>query len=331
MESKPQQALSLYLTAGSFDCCTILSSCKASRLWWCRPHPKTELSGPFDTPRRSVGALRVNGSCDYGPTPNRPSTSAAPSCRRKTESTGWAAFVSATLNSCERPGFPNLIAPAGMTDCFQCQGDAPCRVWIPAFAGMTEVRDLVAAGRLNWGMGVIRLAAPLVEVSNMEKRLFGRTGHHSTVVTFGAIVVGRNEMPQDRADKLIELVFEHGINHVDVAPSYGRPWSAWRPGCRGSATKYSLAPRPASGTRTAPGRAYGAACRGSGSTNSTCSSSTALATWSISTRSRGPEARWRQSSRRGTGASRSGSGSPATGRRPRGCTWRRCAGSTSTR
>ena len=64
----------------------------------------------------------------------------------------------------------------------------------------------------------------------MEKRLFGRTGHDSTVVTFGAIVVGRNEMPQDRADKLIELVFEHGINHVDVAPSYGQamerlaPW-----------------------------------------------------------------------------------------------------------
>ena len=51
----------------------------------------------------------------------------------------------------------------------------------------------------------------------MEKRLFGRTGHDSTVVTFGAIVVGRNEMPQDRADKLIEMVFEHGINHVDVA------------------------------------------------------------------------------------------------------------------
>ena len=44
----------------------------------------------------------------------------------------------------------------------------------------------------------------------MEKRLLGRTGHHSTVVTFGAIVVGRNEMPQDRSDELIELVLEHG-------------------------------------------------------------------------------------------------------------------------
>ena len=64
----------------------------------------------------------------------------------------------------------------------------------------------------------------------MEKRLLGRTGHHSTVVTFGAIVVGRNEMGQDRADELIELVLEHGINHFDVAPTYGKamerlaPW-----------------------------------------------------------------------------------------------------------
>ena len=34
-----------------------------------RPHPKTTLCGPFDTPRRSVGALRVNGLCCDGPTP----------------------------------------------------------------------------------------------------------------------------------------------------------------------------------------------------------------------------------------------------------------------
>ncbi len=64
----------------------------------------------------------------------------------------------------------------------------------------------------------------------MEKRLLGRTGHHSTVVTFGAIVTGRNETPQDRADELIELVLEHGVNHFDVAPTYGNamerlaPW-----------------------------------------------------------------------------------------------------------
>ena len=37
---------------------------------------------------------------------------------------------------------PHLIGPAGVTDCFRCHGGAPCRGWIPAFAGMTEVGDL---------------------------------------------------------------------------------------------------------------------------------------------------------------------------------------------
>ena len=31
--------------------------------WCCRPHPSTESCRPFDTPRRSVGALRANGLC----------------------------------------------------------------------------------------------------------------------------------------------------------------------------------------------------------------------------------------------------------------------------
>ena len=41
-----------------------------------------------------------------------------------------------------RPWIPQLIGPAGVTDCFRCHGGAPCRGWIPAFAGMTEVGDL---------------------------------------------------------------------------------------------------------------------------------------------------------------------------------------------
>ena len=117
------------------------------RQCWCRPHPKTELSGPFDTPRRSVGALRVNGLCDYGPTPNSTLATAAPSRRRKRESVGWAAFLSATLNSYDArsifspqpdslPQLPHLVRPAGVTGCFRCHNDAPCRGWIPAFADL---------------------------------------------------------------------------------------------------------------------------------------------------------------------------------------------------
>jgi len=62
----------------------------------------------------------------------------------------------------------------------------------------------------------------------MEQRELGRTGHKSTVVTFGTAGIGRVE--QDVADKAIERIIEHGVNHIDIAPSYGEamerlaPW-----------------------------------------------------------------------------------------------------------
>ena len=62
----------------------------------------------------------------------------------------------------------------------------------------------------------------------MQTRTLGRTGHESTVVTFGAYSVGYLE--QDEADKTIQLVLDRGVNHIDIAPSYGHamervaPW-----------------------------------------------------------------------------------------------------------
>jgi aryl-alcohol dehydrogenase-like predicted oxidoreductase len=62
----------------------------------------------------------------------------------------------------------------------------------------------------------------------MEKRRLGRTGHMSTVVTFGAAGIGRVE--QAVADTAVQAALDHGVNHFDVAPSYGeaelrlRPW-----------------------------------------------------------------------------------------------------------
>ena len=62
----------------------------------------------------------------------------------------------------------------------------------------------------------------------MEKRRLGRTGHMSTVVTFGAAGIGRVE--QAVADRAVQVSLDHGVNHFDVAPSYGdaelrlRPW-----------------------------------------------------------------------------------------------------------
>lgn len=53
----------------------------------------------------------------------------------------------------------------------------------------------------------------------MEKRRFGRTEHLSTVAIFGAVALGQIDQPA--ADKVMEQVVAAGINHYDVAPSYG--------------------------------------------------------------------------------------------------------------
>jgi aryl-alcohol dehydrogenase-like predicted oxidoreductase len=64
----------------------------------------------------------------------------------------------------------------------------------------------------------------------IETMPFGRTGHDSTRVIFGAAALGA--VTQDEADQTMELVRRHGINHLDTAASYGDaelrlgPWMA---------------------------------------------------------------------------------------------------------
>ncbi len=52
----------------------------------------------------------------------------------------------------------------------------------------------------------------------MQTRRFGRTGHMSTIVILGAFAVG--QLNQREADETMELILAHGVNHIDVAPSY---------------------------------------------------------------------------------------------------------------
>ena len=52
----------------------------------------------------------------------------------------------------------------------------------------------------------------------MERRRLGKTGHQSSVVTFGTYAIGN--AAQDDADRAIAFALAHGINHFDVAPSY---------------------------------------------------------------------------------------------------------------
>ena len=61
----------------------------------------------------------------------------------------------------------------------------------------------------------------------MEKRLLGRTGHNSTVVTFGSAALAR--VTQDVADVAVELILDHGVNHIDIAPTYGQAMERMAP------------------------------------------------------------------------------------------------------
>jgi aryl-alcohol dehydrogenase-like predicted oxidoreductase len=64
----------------------------------------------------------------------------------------------------------------------------------------------------------------------IERRPFGRTGHMSTVTLFGAAALAR--VSQDEADRALEVLLRHGVNHIDTAARYGDselrigPWMA---------------------------------------------------------------------------------------------------------
>lgn len=64
----------------------------------------------------------------------------------------------------------------------------------------------------------------------METRPFGRTGHNSSLAIFGAFAI--SQATQEQADATMEQVIAAGVNHIDVAPSYGiaeerlGPWMA---------------------------------------------------------------------------------------------------------
>ena len=71
--------------------------------------------------------------------------------------------------------------------------------------------------------------------------VFGRTGHQSTRTIFGAASLSR--VGQDTADRTLDVLLRHGVNHIDVAASYGdaevriRPWLKREPGRFFLATK----------------------------------------------------------------------------------------------
>jgi len=64
----------------------------------------------------------------------------------------------------------------------------------------------------------------------IERRPFGSTGHLSSVTLFGAAALARAS--QADADRALEVLLRHGVNHIDTAARYGDselrigPWMA---------------------------------------------------------------------------------------------------------
>jgi len=70
---------------------------------------------------------------------------------------------------------------------------------------------------------------PLEKISMIKKRKLGQMGYNASIITLGGCGVGK--VDQAVADRYIELALEHGVNMIDVAPTYGdaelrlAPWA----------------------------------------------------------------------------------------------------------
>ena len=76
---------------------------------------------------------------------------------------------------------------------------------------------------------------------------FGRTGHQSSRVLFGAAALG--EVSQRVADEILDVLLAHGVNHIDVAASYGEAEVRIRPWLQREPSQFFLATK--TGERTA--------------------------------------------------------------------------------
>src|SRR3954453_7405822 len=73
----------------------------------------------------------------------------------------------------------------------------------------------------------------------IERAPFGRTGHHSSRVIFGSAGIAR--VDQETADRLLPLLLEHGVNHIDTAAMYGEAELRLAPGLEQHPGEFFLA------------------------------------------------------------------------------------------
>ncbi len=83
--------------------------------------------------------------------------------------------------------------------------------------------------RLEFWLGAVfpdlpRGRTPVVLYTGMDcqmiaRQAFGRTGHTSSRIIFGAYAL--SNATQADAERILEILLEHGVNHIDTAPMYG--------------------------------------------------------------------------------------------------------------
>jgi len=81
----------------------------------------------------------------------------------------------------------------------------------------------------------------------LEKRVFGRIGHEATVLALGGC--GPGFVAQEEANKAVELAMTHGVNMIDVAPSYGEAEMRLRPILEKHRNEFFLAEKTMERTR----------------------------------------------------------------------------------
>jgi len=78
----------------------------------------------------------------------------------------------------------------------------------------------------------------------IRRQPFGKTGHESSATLFGAAALG--QVTQEVADETLKILDRYGVNHIDVAASYGDaelrigPWMEKRRGDFFLATKTGM-------------------------------------------------------------------------------------------
>ena len=87
----------------------------------------------------------------------------------------------------------------------------------------------------------------------IPRAAFGRTGHDSSRVIFGAAALGA--MRQEKADQVLDLLPRFGVNHIDTAAAYGDSELRLAPWLAGRRQDYFLATK--TGERTGSGARAG--------------------------------------------------------------------------